>query len=201
MVEIGQHYVKLSVFLKENDIAHRSVMYAQQKGKLPSLKKVGRYWYAHKTETLRELNENRDPVAIKKSKGKKRGPRKAEPDKEKRPSKKKKMLLDDTEKVAPKTFDGLTFADAERQEKVYKARMAQLKFEESAGNLISTEKVKLAAFEIARKTRDAILSIPGKVAHELAAETDPHRLEHTLFKELNQALEKLVTTETVEGEE
>lgn len=91
----------------------------------------------------------------------------------------------------PERYQGLTTADAERREKVYKSRLSELKYLEQAGELVNIKDVKKQAFEAARKVRDAIMNIPARLCHELAAETDPHVLENRLAKELAQALESL----------
>lgn len=89
-------------------------------------------------------------------------------------------------------FEGLTTADADRRERVYKAKLSELKYLEQAGNLIKADEVQREAFIIARKTRDAIMSLPAKIAHELAGETDPHRVEVLLNERLTKTLERLI---------
>lgn len=100
---------------------------------------------------------------------------------------------DAEEKFEAPKFEGLTTADAERREKVYKARMAELKYKQQARELIPRDKVEARAFEVARKVRDAITQIPARVCHELAGERDPHRVEVILSKELAEALKRLST--------
>ena len=87
--------------------------------------------------------------------------------------------------------DSMSFAEAERLEKVWKAKIAETKAKKEMGELVPAEKVGRDAFEIARKVRDAILMVPARVSHELAAEVDPHKVEVQLTKELNQALSEL----------
>jgi len=93
----------------------------------------------------------------------------------------------------------ITLAEAQRREKVFKARQAELKYLEQAGELIKISTVRKEGFEIARKTRDAIMSIPTRVAHEFASETDPHKIEVDLSQELNRVLQKLA--EDLENDE
>ncbi len=94
--------------------------------------------------------------------------------------------------VAPKKFDGQTMHDAELKEKVYRAKLAETKYLEQAGQLISADLVKRQAFEIARKTRDSVMTMPARIAHSIAAETDPHKVEVELLKELSKCLEQLI---------
>lgn len=65
------------------------------------------------------------------------------------------------------TPPSLTQARAVRE--MYAARLAQLEYEERSGLLCKVEDVKLAAFQSARLTRDAMLNIPAKVANEIVA--------------------------------
>ena len=108
-------------------------------------------------------------------------------------SKKQKELLDEPYVGPPKVDqDGeITTAEAERQEKVNRARLSELKYLEQARKLIDRTEVERRAFEVARKTRDNIMTIPPRIAHELAAETDPRKVEVMLTKELARALEEL----------
>ena len=90
------------------------------------------------------------------------------------------------------TYQGLTVADAEQREKVYKAKLSEMKYLEQSGELIRKGDVQREAFEIGRKTRDAIIGLPPRIAHELAAITDPRKLEVKLIRELQAALVHLV---------
>ena len=90
------------------------------------------------------------------------------------------------------TFEGLTTADADRRERVYKAKLSELKYLEQAGELVKLDEIKREAFDIARKTRDSIMSLPAKLAHELAGETDPHKVEILLNDKLTKALERII---------
>lgn len=80
-------------------------------------------------------------------------------------------------------------ARAVREE--YQGRIARLEYEERAGKLVSAQKVGLEAFQAARLTRDSILNLPNKIAHELAAETDPAKIHIKLTAALTEALEEL----------
>lgn len=84
-----------------------------------------------------------------------------------------------------------TLAEAERREKIAKAKLAEMKADEQAGTLVNAEQVERDSFEIGRKVRDGILAVPIRIAHELAAEHDPHKVEVLLQRELTQALEEL----------
>lgn len=156
----------------------------------------GRY-KIHAKEGVKEWETNTDKKAQAKAHAREAKKKivKAEKDGklETKAAKNKKGFIDNPQ--GARTYNGLTTADAERQEKFYKAELAKLKFQEQAGQLMETEKVKKAAFEVGRKIRDNMMSIAAKHAHELAAETDPHTLEVLLTKKINEALGETITVD------
>ncbi len=85
-----------------------------------------------------------------------------------------------------------SYADSRAIREAYGARMAKLEFEEKMGSLVSAERARADAFKTARITRDALLSLPDKISHELAAEADPHTCHVILTKALIEALDQLV---------
>lgn len=86
---------------------------------------------------------------------------------------------------------GRAYAVARAMREEYQARLAKLDYESKAGKLVDATKVKLEAFQAARIARDAILNIPNKISHELAAETDPAKIHARLTEVLHQSLEEL----------
>lgn len=84
--------------------------------------------------------------------------------------------------------------------KAYQARLAKLEFDERSGKLLPAEQVERDWFKAGRTTRDAVLSIPARVAAEFAGETDAFTIQTRLENELRQALTHLADeTEGVEG--
>lgn len=164
--------LSLKEFAKLAGVKHQAIHYAIGKGKIPSAKKVDGCWRLDKNKSLKEWQESRDILAVKKGN-------------------KRKLKAEKAEVFKPKDFKGNTFADSELQEKFYKAQMAELKYMEQAGELVKAKEVERKAFELGRKVRDSILAIPVRLAHELAAETDPHTVEVMLTKELVSSLERL----------
>lgn len=69
----------------------------------------------------------------------------------------------------PKLAGGASYSQARAVKEMYSARLTQLDFEERAGSLVKKEDVKLAAFQTARLTRDAMLNIPARVVNEIVA--------------------------------
>ena len=81
---------------------------------------------------------------------------------------------------------------ASRQVKeLYDAKMAKLEYEKAVGLVVETSVVRREYFRLARIVRDAIMSIPDRLAGELAAEHDQIRIHAILSKELSQALAAL----------
>lgn len=97
--------------------------------------------------------------------------------------------------AGPDGSERISIAEAERREKVWKSKIAELKAKQAAGELIEKVKVDDFLFDKARKVRDAILGVPSRICAELAAETDPHQLEVKLTSELVKALEELADVE------
>lgn len=86
---------------------------------------------------------------------------------------------------------GPSYAQARAIREGYEARLAKLEYEERIGKLVSVEAVKVDAYKVGRQVRDALLNIPDRVAHEIAAETRPDRVHDILTRELRVALEAL----------
>ena len=73
----------------------------------------------------------------------------------------------------------------------YAARLAKLEYEERTGKLISSDEVEMRTFNLARRLRDRMQTIPRRLAAALAAEQDPRVIEQRLDDEIRQALEEL----------
>ena len=168
-------YVTLAEFARLINISYTQVKYAANKGKF-KCKKRGRAKVVHPETAKKQWDANKTETASKKN-----------------PSGKSKHKEDKS--AEPPRYLGLTTADAERQEKVYKARLSELKYNEQAGKLVDAELVKKEAFQSSRRARDAIMRIPMRMSHEFAAETDPHKLEIMLTKALQKALEDYIKKE------
>lgn len=85
-----------------------------------------------------------------------------------------------------------TYTKARTAREVYQAKLAKLSFEEKMGQLVPAEQVKADAFKVARTVRDAMLNISGRIAHQLAAETDPAVISARIDGEIREALRDLV---------
>ena len=74
----------------------------------------------------------------------------------------------------------------------YKADQAKLELELAEGNSVSKDSVYNDGFTVARYTRDAVLSVPDRVAAIVAAETDILEVKHILKEELTKALDRVI---------
>jgi phage terminase Nu1 subunit (DNA packaging protein) len=80
------------------------------------------------------------------------------------------------------------FASRARRENA-EANMAEMRAAELAGELVSAERVRLAASKMGRMVRDAVLGVPSRIAPTLASESDAHLIEQTLLASLRRALD------------
>jgi phage terminase Nu1 subunit (DNA packaging protein) len=80
---------------------------------------------------------------------------------------------------------------------VERGKLAELDRKQCEGELVERSEVEEAAFASARRVRDALLNIPGRVASLYAAETDPQRIHQNLDDEIRTVLLELIDeTET-----
>lgn len=84
-----------------------------------------------------------------------------------------------------------SYAAAQAAEKTFKAKMAELLYEERVGSLVRKDQVEAAAFRKGRLVRDGVLNVPARLAGILAAETDQRKIHDLLEQELRKALEAL----------
>lgn len=96
--------------------------------------------------------------------------------------------------IDPKNLDGEIQADADieeaqRVEKVWKARTARLKHLEAEGELINLAKARNAVFGAAKEFRERLETLANKLRDKLAGEDDPVRVHAILEEEHHQALE------------
>ena len=85
-----------------------------------------------------------------------------------------------------------TFAAVRRRATEAQAQLREQEVARRAGELVSRADVRREAYEVARTVRETLTNIPDRVAHALAAETDPARVHAALSEEIRRALEGLV---------
>lgn len=110
------------------------------------------------------------------------------------PARKNVPVFDDTDDDDA-VYDDLprtaTVAEARAYRERFEALQARIKYDKEIGKLVDTADVKKQAFKLARGVRDAMMNIPDRVSHELAAQTDPARVHQRLTEEIRQALADL----------
>ena len=73
----------------------------------------------------------------------------------------------------------------------YKAKLAQLEYEEKAGKLVPVAQVKAEAFKIARNVRDSLMGLPERISAELASMTEPREIAIYVRAQISDALKDL----------
>ena len=102
-----------------------------------------------------------------------------------------KPTAHDTTRKPTSELDIPSFNESRAQSEYFRAQMARLDLEQKEEKLCDAEKVKREAFSMARSVRDAVNSIPDRVANQFAAETDPVVIHQSLSEEMRKALERL----------
>lgn len=85
----------------------------------------------------------------------------------------------------------LAYEESKAREKEFKAKIQELDYKQRIGELIERAAVEKELFEMARKVRNNIMTIPSKVMDQLAATTDPYEVEKILLNEIHLSLEGL----------
>lgn len=84
-----------------------------------------------------------------------------------------------------------SFNESRAKSEHFRAELARIDLEVKEEKLCEAEKVRREAFSLARSVRDAVNTIPDRVANQFAAETDPVVIHQALTEELRKALERL----------
>lgn len=95
--------------------------------------------------------------------------------------------------VSLETSTSNKLKEARAKREGHQADLAEIKLAKEAGQLIDAAKVEKDAFNLARRLRDAILTVPKRVAPILAAEQNDGRVEQILNEELLKALNGLAS--------
>lgn len=89
------------------------------------------------------------------------------------------------------------FQKAKAAKEFYAAKLAQLEYEEKTGTVIPADKVRIETFKIGRLVRDALLSVPDKVAPEIAIMDNPREISIFIKEHLALALKDLENLKNV----
>lgn len=85
----------------------------------------------------------------------------------------------------------LNFNAARARHETFKARKAQLEFEQMRGKLIDADEVRKRWFTICRRTRDRLMSVPDRVVPLIAGMADSAEMHRLVAAEIRQALEEM----------
>lgn len=86
---------------------------------------------------------------------------------------------------------GVSYAQSRAVREAYMARLARVEYEEKIGKLVSADKVRVDAFNLARKAREMLLGIPDRLAPILAGESDAFEVHRLLTEELRRVCNEI----------
>lgn len=93
----------------------------------------------------------------------------------------------------------LDYSRARATREAVEARLAHLRLQRELGEYVESAKVRARVENVGVLVRDSLRQIPARVAGELAAETDPHRVEERLAYEIDRALAQLAELDHATG--
>ena len=100
-------------------------------------------------------------------------------------SKELNLKIDDVD------LEDMSIADIRKLTEYVSYQLKTHDLADKTGKSVSVDDVKSQAFEMARSVRNAILSLPPRLAPILASETNRHTIQQLLITEITQALESL----------
>ena len=90
----------------------------------------------------------------------------------------------------------MTYEDAQLQEKIAKARIAELELQEKEGALVSRERINAQLFAAGKELRDTLLAIPDRITDVVMAEDNRAIIHNTIYDAIADALLKLADFQT-----
>lgn len=81
---------------------------------------------------------------------------------------------------------GPTYAVQRAIREGYMARLARIEYEMKTGKLVEADKVRVKAFNAARKAREMLLGLPDRLSPQLAGETNTFEIHRILTEELRR---------------
>lgn len=91
-----------------------------------------------------------------------------------------------------KEIENLNFSDAKTKSEQMNLIVQKVKIEKDIGNLVSSENVKNNSYEIAKKLKESLLTIPDRLCDILASENDGRIIHNMLTKEIKQTLNDII---------
>lgn len=86
---------------------------------------------------------------------------------------------------------GPTFAQSRAVREAYQARLAKLEYEERSGKLVDAAEVKVRAFKMARSARDALMTLPDRMAPILASSTDVIEVHRLMTEDIERLCRRI----------
>ena len=90
-----------------------------------------------------------------------------------------------------RAVQGPSLAQSRAVKEAYLARLAKLEFEQKSGKLIDADEVKVRAFKLARNARDALLTMPDRLAPILASSTDVQEIHRLMLEDIERTCQRL----------
>jgi hypothetical protein len=81
---------------------------------------------------------------------------------------------------------GPTYAVQRAIREGYMARLARIEYEVKSGKLVEADKVRVKAFNAARKAREMLLGLPDRLSPQLAGEANAFEIHRILTEELRR---------------
>lgn len=124
--------------------------------------------------------------------------RKAYEEERRREAERAKRVIEEVERAGLEVSEELkelaaksSLNEAKTISEILNAKLKEIQYKKEVGELVSKAEVEREAFEVARKVRDAILSVPDRVSAMIAAKSDPKEIRDILTQELHHALAAL----------
>lgn len=105
--------------------------------------------------------------------------------------------LEESGAAPPGGGSGPSYAQSRAVREAYQARLAKLEFEERSGKLIDAAEVKARAFRLARGARDALLTMPDRLAPILASSTDVQEVHRLMIEDIERVCKKIAIEASV----
>jgi phage terminase Nu1 subunit (DNA packaging protein) len=102
-----------------------------------------------------------------------------------------KIKLDTDTDSDSEEAGGMSMMEAKKVEQIYKAKLAQLKFEMQSGKLVEKQAVYRELFGIGKSIRDALVSVPDRCIDNVLAARSRREAHGVLLTEIQNALEGL----------
>lgn len=86
---------------------------------------------------------------------------------------------------------GPSVQEAVRRERLARARLAELELGEQTNELTRTKGVERAVFTLVRQALNSMMNLPSRLRSQLAAESEPRKVEAMLEDEIRKIAEKM----------